>query len=208
MSLCSTDATPSRAQKTVKSNNLLRIIGGKFRGRKLSFADLPGLRPTGDRLRETLFNWLNPYMPGSRCLDLYTGSGALALESLSRDASEVTALDRMPQVISTLQSQVVLLQSAEPNLHLDLHNANAINWLSQPPSMPYDIVFVDPPFGLNLWQQSIDLLVKNNWLNKGAAIYIESGRDCPYIAPKEWRLHREKRAGKVNCRLYFYEYDK
>ena len=203
MSLRSTGSIPSRVQKTVKSNNLVRIIGGKFRGRKLAFADLPGLRPTGDRLRETLFNWLSPYLPGSRCLDLYTGSGALALESLSRDASEVTALDSMPQVISTLQSQVALLQSAEPNLRLDLHNTNAINWLSEAASKPYDIVYVDPPFDLNLWQQTIDLLVKNNWLNEGAAIYIESGRDCPYIAPKDWRLHREKRAGKVSCRLYF-----
>jgi len=191
------------AVKKTKPGNTLRIIGGQFRGRKLSFADLPGLRPTGDRLRETLFNWLSPQLYGSRCLDLYTGSGALALECLSREAGHVTALDQAPLVINTLRSHAETLNTND----LSLHNGDAISWLSGPKGEPFDLVFIDPPFDQNLWQPTIDSLVKHGHLNPNAAVYIESGRDCPYIAPTQWRLHREKTAGQVTARLYFNEAD-
>jgi 16S rRNA (guanine966-N2)-methyltransferase len=186
-----------------RSENSLRIIGGEFRGRKLSFADLPGLRPTGDRLRETLFNWLAPYINGSRCADLFTGSGALALESLSRGAALVTALDTAPQVISMLRDHAKTLDCSQ----LQLFQDNSITWLTRQAEQSIDIVFIDPPFAQALWQPSIDALIQTQCLTNGAAIYIESGRDTPYQIPSTWRLHREKRAGQVTCRLYFNDAD-
>ncbi len=186
---------------TSRNENSLRIIGGEFRGRKLSFADLPGLRPTGDRLRETLFNWLAPSLPGSRCVDLFTGSGALALESASRGAAEVTALDTAAAVTTLLKGHAKTLNCTQLKVFQD----NAIAWLGKQSAGPFDIVFIDPPFAHDLWQTTIDALVQTNSLAEGAAIYIESGRDTPYQSPSNWRLHREKRAGQVTCRLYFYD---
>jgi len=180
------------AVKKIKSGNTLRIIGGQFRGRKLSFADLPGLRPTGDRLRETLFNWLAPQIFGSRCLDLYTGSGALALECLSREAIHVTALDQAKLVIDTLQSHANTLKTTG----LSLHNHDALNWLEGSREAPFDIVFIDPPFDQNLWQATIDKLSEHGHLNPNAAVYIESGRDCPYATPAQWVLHGRRQRVK------------
>jgi len=178
--------------------NQLRIIAGKHRGRKLSFADLPGLRPSGDRLRETLFNWLAPHIVGAHCLDLYTGSGALALEAVSREASSVIALDKAPEVINTLRQHANTLNAME----LALHQADANIWLGEPADQACDIVFIDPPFDHNLWQTTIDLLGQGAWLADGAVVYIESRRDSQYTVPAHWHLHREKKAGQVLARLY------
>lgn len=180
--------------------NQLRIIGGQWRGRKLHFPDIEGLRPTGDRIRETLFNWLAPELPGARCLDLFAGSGALGLECLSRGADFTLMLERNPRVAVQLRENLALLNAERGKLL----STDALDWLAQGNAgAPFDIVFVDPPFGLDLWQQVIDALTKGNWLSDSATVYVEAGRDSQYQPPAHWRLHRDKTAGQVRYCLYY-----
>lgn len=186
------------------TKNSLRIIGGQWRGRKLSFADIDGLRPTGDRIRETLFNWLMPILPGARCLDLFAGSGALGLEALSRGASKVVMLDRERQVVSLLKQHADTLEAK----HATIVEADAMQWLANQNRLtddqqPYDIVFLDPPFDLDLWQRAVDTLEDSGLLNATAAIYIEARRNGPLAVPANWRLHKEKQSGQVNYCLYY-----
>ncbi len=182
----------------------LRIIGGQWRGRKLSFPALDGLRPTGDRIRETLFNWLAPRLPGARCLDLFAGSGALGLEALSRGASTTVMLEKDRQAAQQLRDNLKLLGSEQARIVTE----DSLKWLERGNTDPaFDVVFVDPPFQHNLWQATIDALEQNAWLTPDAAIYIESGRDTPYQTPTHWQLHRDKSAGQVTYRLYLLESD-
>lgn len=179
----------------------LRLIGGQWRGRKLHFPLCEGLRPTGDRIRETLFNWLGPYLAGGVGADLYAGSGALGLEALSRGASSMTFCERDPAAAKALAENLTLLGASGGRLqHID-----AMQWLQGSDiSEPLTLVFLDPPFSANLWQSSIDALNARAWLADGAAIYIEAGLDSAFQVPDTWQLHREKRTGSVCYRLYFY----
>lgn len=172
----------------------VRIIGGSCRGRRLSFPDLPGLRPTGDRIRETLFNWLQPQLPGARCLDLFAGSGALGLEAASRGAGQVLMLDSSPAVIRQLQAHVELLGLEQ----VQVVRADALAWLQQSPPAPFDIVFLDPPFGAGLIAPCCQRLADGGWLQAGARLYIETAvaESLPGL-PSNWQLLREKRAGQV-----------
>ncbi len=182
-----------------RSFNKVRIIGGVHRGRKLDFPDLPGLRPTGDRVRETLFNWLQPLIPGARCLDLFAGSGALGLEAASRGAREVVMLDSAVAVTRQLEVNRSLLQLDR----LEIFRANALTWLvEQRPSQPFDLVFLDPPFADNLLAESCRLLQSHGWLADSARIYLEddAGRGLP-VLPEGWELLKEKRAGQVRYGL-------
>ncbi len=180
----------------------LRIIGGQWRGRKLSFPALDGLRPTGDRIRETLFNWLAPRLPGAHCLDLFAGSGALGLEALSRGAGATVLLEKDRQAAQQLRDNLKLLGSEQAKIVAE----DSLQWLHQGPTeQAFDVVFLDPPFQHNLWQAAIDALEQYAWLAPEAAIYIESGRDTPYQTPPHWRLHRDKNAGQVTYRLYLLE---
>lgn len=138
----------------------VRIIGGSLRGRKLSFADLPGLRPTGDRVRETLFNWLQPLIEGARCLDLFAGSGALGIEAVSRGAAEVVLVDNAPAVIRQLEKN----RSAFNLDRLTVVRADALQFLDRAPS-PFDLVFLDPPFHGDLLQPLCQRLAKG-WLGQ------------------------------------------
>lgn len=184
---------------TAKTNNQLRIIGGQWRGRKLNFPDVEGLRPTGDRIRETLFNWLAPSIRDARCLDLFAGSGALGLEALSRGAGLSLLIERDAKAASQLRANLALLQAE----HGSLLQADALTFLRQGNSLaPFDVVFVDPPFQLDLWQDVIDALSLGNWLAEEAVVYIESGRDTAFTTPPDWRLHRDKQAGQVSYRLF------
>ena len=177
----------------------LRIIGGQWRGRKLNFPATSGLRPTGDRIRETLFNWLAPQLPNARCLDLFAGSGALGLEALSRGADDVVLLERQGQACEQLRNNLALLRAEGAHLH----QVDTLQWLSQTaPGPGFDVVFIDPPFEHDLWQASIDALHSGGWLAPGAAIYLETGQDTHYQVPDTWRLHRDKSAGQVRYRLY------
>jgi 16S rRNA (guanine966-N2)-methyltransferase len=177
--------------------NQLRIIAGQWRGRRLSFPDLPELRPTPDRVRETLFNWLVPALPGARCLDLFAGSGALGIEALSRGAAEVVFVERQPLAIRALRENLARLDAGCARVEA----ADALVWLRQP-GTPFEIVLLDPPFGAGLLEPACALLEQGGWLAANAWIYLEAEADWPTLPlPVRWTLHREKIAGRVAYRL-------
>jgi len=188
----------TRTKKTTPSQ--IRVIGGIWRGQKLNFIPIEGLRPTGDRIRETLFNWLTPVIHGAHCLDLFAGSGALGFESLSRGAQSATLIEQNPSAITLLQQNQTLL-SAE---HANIVSANALEWLkTTKPPQPFDVVFLDPPFAADLFQPCCDLLQQEHLLANNAYIYIEMGSQQPApITPASWLLLKEKTAGQVTYRLY------
>jgi 16S rRNA (guanine966-N2)-methyltransferase len=177
----------------------LRIIGGQWRSRKLSFPEAPGLRPTPDRVRETLFNWLAAHIEGAKVLDAFTGSGALYLEALSRGASMALALDANATAISSLRHNLDLLHCAVGQLL----QSDALKYLETQTPTAFDLVFLDPPFHQNLLPGTCTLLQEKGWLAERAWIYTES--ETPPSAlqmPATWRLHREKKAGQVYYSLW------
>ncbi|TVZ37250.1 16S rRNA (guanine966-N2)-methyltransferase [Alteromonadaceae bacterium 2753L.S.0a.02] len=178
--------------------NSLRIIGGQWRGRKLSFADADGLRPTGDRIRETLFNWLAPLIQGSHCLDLFAGTGALGLEALSRGAAQVTFVEQNHGVANALKANLSTLACTAAAVH----NSDALSWLEDPDSGPFNIVFVDPPFAKNLWEQALTNLEESTLLSNDTLIYIESPREQAVDIPKSWRVYKHKYAGAISYGLW------
>ncbi|EOC0588052.1 16S rRNA (guanine(966)-N(2))-methyltransferase [Cronobacter sakazakii] len=186
---------------TSSGSGQIRIIGGQWRGRKLPVPHSPGLRPTTDRVRETLFNWLAPYLVGARCLDCFAGSGALGLEALSRYAADATLLEMERSVAQQLQKNLATLKSSAAKVV----NTNTLNFLNQN-GEPHDIVFVDPPFRKGLLEETLNLLETRGWLAPQALIYVESEVEngLPPV-PANWQLHREKVAGQVAYRLYLRE---
>ncbi|ELY4374702.1 16S rRNA (guanine(966)-N(2))-methyltransferase [Cronobacter sakazakii] len=186
---------------TSSGSGQIRIIGGQWRGRKLPVPDSPGLRPTTDRVRETLFNWLAPYLVGARCLDCFAGSGALGLEALSRYAADATLLEMERGVAQQLHKNLATLKSSAAKVV----NTNTLNFLNQN-GEPHDIVFVDPPFRKGLLEETLNLLETRGWLAPQALIYVESEVEngLPPV-PASWQLHREKVAGQVAYRLYLRE---
>lgn len=193
---------PERPSPKATQNNQLRIIAGNWRGRRLNFPDVDGLRPTGDRIRETLFNWLAPAIQGARCLDLFAGSGALGIEALSRGAATSVMIERDTKAAAQLKQNLELLKAANGRVI----NDNALSVLQKGnQDEPYHIVFIDPPFQLKLWQAVIEALETGNWLADNATIYLESGRDDEYHPPINWQLHRDKHAGAVSYRLFYRE---
>lgn len=186
------------SKPTPAGSNQLRIIGGIWRGRKLSFPDVDGLRPTGDRIRETLFNWLAPDIQGARCLDLFAGSGALGLEALSRGAQSSLLLEKHAAAAQQLKSNLQLLQAGNGRVE----QVDSLHWLKQQPPQPFDIIFIDPPFALDLWVPIAAALEAQAWLSDEALIYLEAPRDAQLQLPANWQLHRDKHAGQVSFRLY------
>jgi len=177
--------------------NTLRIIGGEWRGRRIRFPGLAGLRPTPDRVRETLFNWLAPDVAGSRCLDLFAGSGALGLEALSRGAAGVTFVEREREAADRLRETVNQLASGRAQVV----QADALVWLGGAPE-PFDIVFVDPPFDSGLIPAAMRALEAGGWLMPAARIYLEGpAKAGPPELPRGWVLHRSGRAGAVGYHL-------
>jgi 16S rRNA (guanine966-N2)-methyltransferase len=182
---------------TERSRNRLRIIGGEWRGRRLSFPALPELRPTPDRVRETLFNWLREILPGARCLDLFAGSGALALEALSRGAEEVVMVDRLPAVVEYLREHIRQLNARNARVV----PAGALEFL-QGPSRPFDVVFLDPPFQSALLSPCLLRLADHGWLAPRAWVYVETDHRTPLPAlPADWAVLRRKQAGQVGYYL-------
>ena len=177
------------------TDNQVRIIGGRHRGRRLPVPREAGLRPSGDRVRETVFNWLQPIVAGARCLDLFAGSGALGLEAASREADFVVMVDRSSTVVRQLRSNVELLGLPE----VQVIQADLPDWLMQrPAARPFDIAFLDPPFDSQLMGPCCEYLQGRRWLRPGAWVYLEADktRGLPPL-PKAWRLVREKSAGRV-----------
>lgn len=176
----------------------IRIIGGQWRGRKLPVPDSAGLRPTTDRVRETLFNWLAPDIRQARCLDCFAGSGALGLEALSRYAASATLLELERPVAQQLEKNLRTLGASQARV-IQTHT---LNWLAQT-GEPYNVVFIDPPFRKGLLQETVTLLEQNGWLAADALIYVESEVEhgAPPV-PANWHLYREKVAGQVAYRLY------
>ena len=171
----------------------LRIIGGMWRGRRISFADIPGLRPTPDRVRETLFNWLQPFIVGARCVDLFAGSGALGFEAASRGAREVVMVDVNPSAIGRLRQASAMLDAPQ----IQIIHADTLTWLDNT-SQAFDIMFLDPPFSDNLLPAVLQILSQRALLNTGARIYIElnAEQSVPPL-PAGWELLRSQIAGQV-----------
>ena len=187
------------APKAHGGTGQLRIIAGDWRSRRFSFPDGPGLRPTPDRVRETLFNWLAAHVPGARVLDPFAGSGALFLEALSRGASQALALDLNPASVSSLRGHLQTLQCSDGQMQ----QADALRYLAEQPAQAYDLVFLDPPFHQNLLVPACELLEERDWLAPGAWIYTESEAVPSALGlPANWRLHREKHAGQVYYSLW------
>lgn len=176
----------------------IRIIGGNWRSRKLDVIEATDLRPTPDRVRETLFNWLQPYIQGATCLDLYAGSGILGFEALSRGAAMATLIDNNPSVVKnlTLQAQKLEARTAE------IICADAMRWL-QGCQHQYDIIFLDPPYAKNQSGHIIGQLLNCTCLHPGTLIYAEADQDFTF---DDERLHLLKsgKAGVVHYRLFEY----
>lgn len=176
----------------------IRIIGGLWRGRKLPVPDSAGLRPTTDRVRETLFNWLAPDIQGARCLDCFAGSGALGLEALSRHAASATLLELERPIAQQLEKNLATLGATTGQVI----NTNTLQYLAQQ-GQPYNLVFIDPPFRKGLLEQTINLLESGGWLAPDAMIYVENEVENGMPpTPSSWQLHREKIAGQVAYRLF------
>lgn len=188
----------SKPSAKKSTGGFVRIISGLWRGRKLPVYDAEGLRPTTDRVKETLFNWLASDIPHSRCLDLFAGSGGLGFEAASRQAAHVTMLELNKSAKQQLSKNVTDLKAS----NIEVLQQDALLFLQQS-GEPYDVVFIDPPFRQDLLDKTIELLAGNNWLSPEALIYIETEKELTLPSlPQDWQLHREKTAGQVCYRLY------
>ncbi len=175
----------------------IRIIGGLWRSRRLVVPAAEGLRPTPDRVRETLFNWLTPHLAGARCLDLFAGTGALCLEALSRGAGEVVMVERSAPVADMLRRNLEVLEAHGAQVVC----TDATEFLARP-HQPFDIVFLDPPFRSDLIARCSMLLAERHWVKPGGLIYIEAPRRMePLPIPAAWELIRSKKAGEVGYHL-------
>jgi 16S rRNA (guanine966-N2)-methyltransferase len=177
--------------------NQVRIIGGTWRGRKLHFPDAPGLRPTPDRVRETVFNWLQGETAGRRGLDLFAGSGALGLEALSRGASEVVFVESDAQAARAVAEMLQTLGCDRGRVV----RTDAFAFLAGPPE-PFDLAFLDPPYAERVLPQACGALEAGGWLKSGALVYLEDRAEAGEPAlPMGWELLKSKRAGDVGYHL-------
>ncbi len=182
-----------------KKPNTLRIIGGAWRGRKLHFPDVDGLRPTPDRVRETLFNWLQPLIVGARCLDLFAGSGALGFEALSRGAASVVLVERDATAVQQLRENLALLKTTAAQV-LQRDTLEFLNGGCDA-TAAFDIVFLDPPFQKNLLDPCCAALEQHGWLTPHARVYLETERSLSLRLPTSFTITRDKTAGQVAYRL-------
>lgn len=180
------------------SQGKLRIIAGQWRGRRLTFLDREGLRPTPDRVRETLFNWLQADIAGSDCLDLFAGSGALGFESASRGAKNVVMLDQDAATAATLKDNIESLEAEQ----VRVTGMDAVEFLNGN-GQSFDIVFLDPPYQSDLLTRCGVLLEQKHWLTNHAKIYVEcdANEDLKGL-PENWYCLKSKKAGQVGYHLY------
>lgn len=175
----------------------IRIIGGSLRNSRLDVPAQPGLRPTPERVRETLFNWLAPMIAGARVLDLCAGTGALGIEALSRGAAAACFVEPDARAAQALRDNLVRLKSTGG----EVRTMDGQRFL-RGAARPFDLVFLDPPFALDLWAALAQGLEQGAWLAMRAWIYVESPREAAPALPANWSLHREGRAGEVRFALY------
>lgn len=175
----------------------VRIIGGQWKRSKLPVADRPGLRPTPDRVRETLFNWLGADLSGWRCLDAFAGSGALGFEAASRGADEVVLLERDRHLVASLNQSRERLKAQA----LRIEAADALSWMPGCAPQRFELVFIDPPFDAQLFDKALAAAVR--LVVPGGFVYLEADRafDEAQLAPLGLRLHRHLRAGTVHAHL-------
>ena len=192
--------TPShKAVPAHSGQGQLRIIGGQWRSRQFDFPMAHGLRPTPNRVRETLFNWLAPYVEGAKVLDVFAGSGALFLEALSRGAGSALALDLNSEAINSLRGHLLTLRCDNGQLL----QTDALRHLEQQPATPYDLVYLDPPISQGQLLPACTLLEEKGWLAADAWVYTESENPPSSLGlPGNWRLHREQKAGQVYYALW------
>lgn len=191
------NAKAGKSPSAAKASGNIRIIAGKHRGRKLPVLMADGLRPTTDRVKETLFNWLIPYIQDSRCLDCFAGAGSLGFEAVSRGAKEVTMFELNKAAAKQLKANAQLLKID----NAEICQGDTLALLGQTPT-PHDIVFVDPPFRQGLTEKTLSILLKG-WLADKAIVYVETESERPLTdVPNNWQLLKEKVAGQVAYRLY------
>ena len=184
------------SSRTVQRGRL-RIIGGEWKRRQIRFSGGADLRPTPDSVRETLFNWLSPYLHQAKCLDLFAGSGALGLEAASRGAESVVLVEVHKHCCVQIKDNVALLDAKQVMIHC----ADALDWMASC-TQQFDIVFVDPPYDTGLVKRSLNRLIRYRLLRPEAQIYIEcSAQEAPTIS-EEWAVLRQKKAGQVCFGLY------
>ena len=183
----------------------VRLIGGQWKRTRLDVPSVPGLRPTPDRVRETLFNWLGQDLTGWRCADVFAGTGALGLEAASRGATAVVLVEQHAQLARALQGHVQRLGARG----VEVMQADALRWMRHTPSPAWDVVFLDPPFGdaSNHWNRDLFVQViqlASSVVAPGGWVYLESAQDWSVEAPQQvsWRLHRHIRAGAVHAHLF------
>ena len=175
----------------------VRIIGGRWRGTRLSVPASPGLRPSGDRVRETLFNWLMPVLAGARVVDVFAGTGALGLEAVSRGAAHAALVERDAALAQSLRDTVARLSAQEL---VEIVQGDALAWLARQEPARFDLAFVDPPFDADLWQPTLAALLPK--LAQNAWLYVESPPGQAPTLPVQWTLHREGRTREVRYALY------
>lgn len=194
-------AAPTPASKSPGNSNRgpgqVRLIGGRWRGSKLAVGNVAGLRPTSDRVRETLFNWLSPMLSGARVLDLFAGSGALGLEAVSRGAASAVLVERDPGLAVTLFDATVRLAGGDA---VTVIRSDALAWLPTQPRASFDLAFLDPPFSAGLWDQVLPALMP--LLAADAWIYIEAPLAEQVSLPEGWSLHRDGRTREARYALY------
>lgn len=177
-------------------NQTVRIIGGKYRGKKIQFPAEEGLRPTPDRVKETLFNWLMHDIRGARCLDAFAGSGALGFEALSRGAAEVVMIEQSATVFSHLKKT----STAFVDDNLQLLNQDALKYL-QKKGNTFDVIFLDPPFSGDLLTECLQLINESSCLQQGGLLYIEAANEVS-LPEQGWKARKLKRAGQVVYMLF------
>ena len=189
---------PANAKGAQKPSQL-RIIGGEWRSRKVPFVAVEGLRPTHDRVRETLFNWLQAQVAGAHCADLFSGSGALGLEALSRGAESMLFVEQAASVATQLKANLKTLNCVRGTVA----NGDVLQWLkTQKPQQLLDVVFLDPPFNKGLAQETCELLESQAHLSNNAWVYVEVEKGLQWTPPANWRCHREKTSGQVTFSLF------
>ncbi len=195
-----------RQKETRRPPNSLRIIAGRWRSRKIDFAPAYEIRPTSDRIRETLFNWLGTQIPGSQCLDLFAGSGILSIEALSRGAAQVTMVDHDRLIIDHIRATLTQLGGIADAALINSNAQDFVQRAETAPTTPFDIIFLDPPFSActgdraanNLLLQTLVDLTDCHLLHKDTVVYVESQHDLDVLGlPGSWQIDRQKRAGNV-----------